>query len=128
MIVCATILSHRYESVHLDPLGLDVALFAFFVHCICCRVSSVGCCLESPIFRFQRLRLVNPPTSLAFCDRLCNENCQIIDAAIPEDGRVREKEDEKIEKYQVLAREVRRMWGVRSKVIPVVVEHWDQYH
>ena len=34
--------------------------------------------------------------------------------AIPKDGRVREKEDD-------LAREVRRMWGVRSKVIPVVV-------
>ena len=30
-------------------------------------------------------------------------------------------EDEKIEKYQDLAREVRRMWGVKSKVIPVVV-------
>ena len=50
-----------------------------------------------------------------------DRSCQIIDVAIPEDGRVREKEDEKIEKYQDLAREVRRMWGVRSKVIPVVV-------
>ena len=50
-----------------------------------------------------------------------DRRCQIIDVAIPEDGRVREKEDEKIEKYQDLAREVRRMWGVRAKVIPVVV-------
>ena len=49
-------------------------------------------------------------------------SCQIIDVAIPEDGRVREKEDEKIKKYQDLAREVRGMLGVRSKVIPVVVE------
>ena len=49
-----------------------------------------------------------------------DRSCQIIDVAIPEDGRVREKEDEKIEKYQDLAR-VRRMWGVRSKVIPVLV-------
>ena len=48
-------------------------------------------------------------------------SCQIIDVAIPEDGRVREKEDEKIKKYQDLAREVRGMLGVRSKVIPVVV-------
>ena len=48
-------------------------------------------------------------------------SCQIIDVAIPEDGREREKEDEKIEKYQDLSREVQRMWGVRSKVIPVVV-------
>ena len=50
-----------------------------------------------------------------------DRSCQIIDEAIREDGRVREKEDEKIEKYQDLAREVRRIWGVRSKVIPVVV-------
>ena len=27
-------------------------------------------------------------------------NCQIIDVAIPDDGRVRAKEDEKVEKYQ----------------------------
>ena len=29
-----------------------------------------------------------------------DKSCQIIDVAIPEDGRVREKEDEKVEKYQ----------------------------
>ena len=34
---------------------------------------------------------------------------------------MREKEDEKVEKYQDLAREVRKMWGVRTKVITVVV-------
>ena len=34
---------------------------------------------------------------------------------------VLEKEDEKVEKYQDLAREVRNMWGVRTKVIPIVV-------
>ena len=41
--------------------------------------------------------------------------------AIPVDGRVRAKEDEKVEKYQDLAREVRKIWGVRTKVIPIVV-------
>ena len=41
--------------------------------------------------------------------------------AIPEDNGVREKEDEKVEKYQDLAREVRKMLGVKTKVIPVVV-------
>ena len=50
------------------------------------------------------------------------KNCQIIDVTIPEDGRVGAKEDEKVEKYQDLAREVRKMWGVRPKVIPIVVE------
>ena len=32
---------------------------------------------------------------------------------------MREKEDEKVEKYQDLAREVRKIWGVRTKVIVV---------
>lgn len=49
------------------------------------------------------------------------KNCQIIDVAIPEDGRVRAKDDEKVEKYQDLAREVRKICGVRTKVIPRVV-------
>ena len=40
---------------------------------------------------------------------------------IPEDERVRAKEDEKVEKYQDLAREVRKIWGVRTKVIPIVI-------
>ena len=56
------------------------------------------------------------------------KNCQIIDVAIPEDGRVRTKEDEKVEIYQDLVRKVRKMWGVRTKVIPMVVVRWEQYH
>ena len=51
-----------------------------------------------------------------------NKRCQIIiDVAIFEDGRVREKEDEKVEEYQDLAREVGKTRGVRAKVVPVVV-------
>ena len=41
--------------------------------------------------------------------------------AIPDDRRVRAKKEEKVEKYQDLAREIRIMWGVRNKVIPIVV-------
>ena len=47
------------------------------------------------------------------------KNCQIIDVAVPEDERVRAIEEEKVEKYQDLATEVRKMWGVRTKVIPI---------
>ena len=51
-----------------------------------------------------------------------DKSCQIIDVAIPEDNGVRAwKEDKKVEKYQDLARKVRKMWGVKTKVIPVVV-------
>ena len=52
-----------------------------------------------------------------------DKSCQIIDVAIPEDGQVREKEDKKVEKYQDLAREVRKMWDVKTKLIPVVMGH-----
>ena len=50
-------------------------------------------------------------------------SCAIIDIAIPGDMRVSEKEKEKIERYQELKTEIKRMWNIRSiKVIPVVVE------
>ena len=47
--------------------------------------------------------------------------CKIIDVAIPEDTGVQAKEDEKVQKYQDLAREIRKMWGMRTQVIPVVM-------
>ena len=34
---------------------------------------------------------------------IIDKSCQIIDVAIPKDNGVREKEDEKVEKYQDLA-------------------------
>ena len=49
------------------------------------------------------------------------KSCHTIDVAIPEDGRVIEKEDEKVKRYQNLARELRRMWEVKTKVVPVVL-------
>ena len=49
-------------------------------------------------------------------------SCAIIDIATPGDIRASEKEKVKIERYQELKREIKRMWNIRSiKVIPVVV-------
>ena len=45
--------------------------------------------------------------------------CQIVDIAVPGDCRVEIKEDEKIEKYQDLAREISKLWKVKAKVIPI---------
>ena len=45
------------------------------------------------------------------------EGCQSIIVTIPEDGRVRAREDEKVEKYQDLASDVRGMCAVRTRVI-----------
>ena len=49
------------------------------------------------------------------------KSCHIIDVAIPEDSGVKEKEPERVEKYQNLARELKRMWEVKTKVVPVVL-------
>ena len=45
---------------------------------------------------------------------------QIIDFACPYDGSVDSKELEKIEHYQDLAKELRKIWNMKDKVIPLV--------
>ena len=48
-------------------------------------------------------------------------SCVIIDLAIPGDCRIYEKEIEKIEKYQNLKRELKRLWSLKKVgVVPVV--------
>ena len=47
------------------------------------------------------------------------KNCRILDEAIPEDTRVGENEDDKTEKH--LSRELRKMWNIRARVIPIVI-------
>ena len=50
------------------------------------------------------------------------KSCVIIDVAIPGDCRIREKEIEKIEKYQNLKRELKRFWLLKkNEVVPLVV-------
>jgi hypothetical protein len=45
----------------------------------------------------------------------------IIDIAVPRDENIKEKEQEKIDKYYALSVELERLWEVKTKVIPVVV-------
>ena len=49
------------------------------------------------------------------------KSCHIIDVAIQEDSGVKEKEFEKVEKYENLARELRRMWEVKTSVVRIVL-------
>ena len=44
-----------------------------------------------------------------------------MDIAVPGDSNVLQKETEKYEKYQDLAREIKRIWKSRTKGLPVVV-------
>ena len=45
----------------------------------------------------------------------------LTDAAVSGDRNVIKKEAEKILKYKDLTIEIRRMWNVRTKVIPVII-------
>ena len=48
-------------------------------------------------------------------------SCKTIDFAVPVDSRIEEKEKDKIEKYQDLGRELRKIWNGKVKIIPLVV-------
>ena len=47
--------------------------------------------------------------------------CQIVDFSIPQDSRVQERQSEQFEKFQDLAREIKRIWQAELKVITHVV-------
>ena len=48
--------------------------------------------------------------------------CKIIDFAVPGDSRIGEREKDEIEKYQDLEREIQKIWNVKVKIIPLVVD------
>ena len=49
------------------------------------------------------------------------QNCLIVDLAVPDDVNVLKKETEKRLKYKDLQIEISRMWNVKTKVVAVVV-------
>ena len=49
------------------------------------------------------------------------KSCHTTNLAIPKDSGVKEKEAEKVEKYQNLSRELRRMWEAKTNVVPIVL-------
>ena len=52
-------------------------------------------------------------------------SCIIVDIAVPVNGRVHDKEREKVEKYQDLRREIGIMWQLRMvQAVPVHIERW----
>ena len=53
-----------------------------------------------------------------------NSETKLIDITIPGDLRVRDREAEKIQKYQDLVVEVNRMWKTRARVIPIADSSW----
>ena len=51
------------------------------------------------------------------------KECKIKEIAVPRDSRIGEKEIEKMEKYDELKREIKRMWAMKKiEVISIVVD------
>ena len=51
-------------------------------------------------------------------------SCYVIDIACPFDTRVLEKEQEKMEKYQELKREIGKIWSCRKVIVVPLNCHW----
>ena len=58
--------------------------------------------------------------AIVLVNRKENE-CIVIDIAVPADANIAAKEKEKIQKYQDLRREIARLWDIKTCVVPVVV-------
>ena len=48
-------------------------------------------------------------------------SCKIIDFAVPGDSGIEEKEKDKIEKYQDMERELKKIWNVKVKIILLII-------
>ena len=72
-------------------------------------------------FQFQTDKLVmaNQP-DIVVVDKE-QKTVTVVDVAIPSDSNIRKKEHQKLEKYQGLREELEKMWGVKAKVVPVVI-------
>ena len=53
--------------------------------------------------------------------KMCGQFPIIVDIASPWDHRVYKKESEKVEKYQDLKREIRKLWGIRHVEVLLIV-------
>ena len=47
--------------------------------------------------------------------------CKIVDFAVPADHRIKLKECEKKDKYLDFARELKKLWNMQVKIIPIVI-------
>ena len=59
-------------------------------------------------------------TDIVVVDKIKKE-VKLIDIAIPGDCRVKEKEQEKIEKYEQLKEEIARLWNMKKVIVISVV-------
>ena len=47
--------------------------------------------------------------------------CKVVDFSVPADHRINLKEREKKDKYQNLAKELKKMWNMKVTIVPIVI-------
>lgn len=85
------------------------------------RISSCGkfeIWWDKPVHTSKRLDHNRPDVVLI--DK-ANRHWTIIDFSVPNDKNVRAKEDEKVANYSELAKEIRKIHHVKTKIVPIVI-------
>ena len=91
----------------------SVALFGGFL-----EAHKLACPYPQQI---QTDRLIDARTSDITIVNKETRECPLIDTACQGDNKVAKKEDENIDKYRDLAREVSKFWNVKVAIIPVAI-------
>ena len=72
-------------------------------------------------FFIQTVKIIEHRRPYLVCIDKIAKICLIIDIVIPGDQNIIDKEQEKIDKYQDLRRELGKPWKLKTEVVPVVV-------
>ena len=73
---------------------------------------------DLPVHTDREIKANRPDIILKCKDE---KSCLLIDIAIPTDKNISTKVTEKLSKYKDLEIEIERMWGMKTKTIPVVI-------
>ena len=52
--------------------------------------------------------------------------CQRVDFVVSENHSIKEKENEKLDEYHDLARELEKLWNMKVTVVPIIDLTWEQ--
>ena len=72
-------------------------------------------------FKIQTDQLIPARRSDLIIINKKKKNYKIVDFAVPVDHRINLKESEKKDKYLDLARELKKLWNMKVRIVPIVI-------
>ena len=85
----------------------------------CCRYPKVTIFWDFPIRTHRTIQANRPDIVIKHKQ---NKTCQLIDLSVPSDSNISAKDFEKLSKCKDLKIEIVKMWKMKTKTIPVIVE------